>query len=324
MTGCWVRSRFGGKGVNIKERLRAHVSHHHGLLGTVVELALSTDSEASARRAETIIIDEVARLQRVFTLFDDASELRRWQRGEVSPGPELLEVLSLALDWQRSSRGAFNPLVGRLWDLWAHAGAGGQLPSRRAVAAAARAIGTPAYRVDGDDVVVLGDVDSVNLNAIAKGWIIDRACAGAYEDADVDSITLNAGGDLVHYGAEAVVVDIEDPRRPYDHLPPLMQVELSNGALATSGGARRGFEIAGRQYSHVFDPRTGYPAGRVASASVIAADAATADVIATVLTVLDPSEGVAYAETVDGVECCVIDADGSVFRTEQWATAEIG
>lgn len=312
------------KGVNIQERTRAHVSHHHGLLGTVVELALRTDSEAGALRAEATIIDEVARLQRVFTLFDDTSELRRWQRGEASPGPELVEVLSLALDWQRSSRGAFNPLVGRLWDLWARAGAGGQLPTPRAVAAAVRAIGKPAYRVDGDEVVMLGDVDSVNLNGIAKGWIIDRACATASEEPGIESITLNAGGDVVHYGAEAVVIDIEDPRRPYDHLPPLLQVELGNGALATSGGARRGFEIAGRQYSHVFDPRTGYPAGQVASASVIASDAATADVIATVLTVLDPSEGLAYVETVGGVECCVIDADGSVFRTKRWARSEIG
>jgi thiamine biosynthesis lipoprotein len=289
-----------------------------------VELSVRSVSESSARRLEAVIIEEMARLERVFTLFDDSSELVRWQRGEADAGPELSEVLSLALHWQRSSRGVFNPMVGRLWELWASAGARGQLPSPRGVAAAARAIGAPAYRVEGDAVHAVGEVDAINLNAIARGWIIDRAARLADDYPEVDAVTLNAGGDLLHRGTQAVVFGIEDPLHPYDHLPPLVQVEISDGALATSGGSRRGFEIAGRQYSDVFDPRTGYPADHVASASAIAQDATTADVVATVLTVLPPAEGLAYVDTLDSVACCVVANDGSIHRTKAWAEAELG
>jgi thiamine biosynthesis lipoprotein len=303
--------------------MKTFVSRHHGLLGTVVELSVRIASEEGARRVAGATIDEMTRLQNLFTLFDDGSELRRWQRGETEPGRELAEVLSLALSWQRSSRGAFNPMAGLLWDLWSAAGAGGQLPAPRAVAAAARAIGVPAYRVDGSVVSVLTDVAAVNLNAIAKGWIIDRAFDVASQEPGVESITLNAGGDVLHRGTTTIVIGIEDPHRPYDNVPPLLRVELRNGALATSGGSRRGFEIAGHQYSHVFDPRTGYPVHEVASASVAAVDAVTADVVSTVLAVLTPAEGLAYASTLEAVACCIIAGNGSIHRTDQWAAIEV-
>lgn len=83
-------------------------------------------------------------------------------------------------------------------------------------------------------------------------------------------------------------------------------------AVATSGRARRGFRIDGRWYSHVIDPRTGWPVDAPASVSVVAPTAEVADVVATVVGVLGPRDGLAVAERLgySGLGCLTIESDG--------------
>lgn len=79
----------------------AYVFRHARLLGTMVEVRLDAESVAVARAADPIVTNEIDRLERVFSAFDPSSELRTWARGETTaPGPELTELLLLALEWQ--------------------------------------------------------------------------------------------------------------------------------------------------------------------------------------------------------------------------------
>lgn len=162
-----------------------------------------------------------------------------------------------------------------------------------------------------------------NLNAIAKGWIVDCSLRRACEVDGAVGLTINAGGDLLHRGPRALIVGIEDPQRPYDNEPPLVRVRLPHGALATSGGARRGWAIAGRWYSHVIDPRSGQSVDHVASASVIAPDAATADAVATVLSVSSVPDGLAFVARLEDVCCCLITRDGELHRDGGWLAAQV-
>jgi thiamine biosynthesis lipoprotein len=163
----------------------------------------------------------------------------------------------------------------------------------------------------------------MNLNAIAKGWIVDAAVSVAMEDPAATGITVNAGGDIVHRSAEALVIGIEDPRRPYDNVPPLARIRLEAGALATSGTTRRGWEIGGRWYSHVIDPRSGWPVRTTCQASVVADDAAAADAIATTLTVLGADEVGPFGDIIDGVAFLRIDEHGRTQRNEAWERLEV-
>ena len=88
-----------------------HVVRHEPLLGTVVDVRV-IGSASAADLADRAVVTEVERLQRIFSAYDPGSELCRWRRGEqFTPSPELVEVLALALDWQRRSEGRFNPLA---------------------------------------------------------------------------------------------------------------------------------------------------------------------------------------------------------------------
>lgn len=299
---------------------------HQPLLGTVVEVRCDGADDATAEAVDAAVVAEIERLERIFSIHDAGSELRRWQRGEVdAPGAELSEVLASALDWQASSGGAFNPAAGAVVALWLAAEARGEPPPPVEQAAVAAVIARPLYHLDPGgvprlDVPVSPDAERgvIDLNALAKGWIVDRALGAGRAVAPPEAdVVVSAGGDLAHTGPGSARIGIENPLRPYDNEPPVVTVEVRHGGLATSGRARRGFRIGGRWYGHVVDPRTGATADHVAGITVVAPDAATADVQATILGLMTPTDAVAHGEA-EGVACLVIAPDGTVTVNDRW------
>lgn len=300
---------------------------HEPVLGTTLELLIDATSEACAREAERAVLAEFDRLERVFSVYATDSELRRWQRAEITEtGEELRALLRLSLEWFERGRGAYNPAVGRLTARWKEAAESGTRPSAVELSQLAASIATAPYVFDGNGVLtVTGDIDGLSFNAIAKGFIVDRAVAVALACDGVTSVMLSAGGDLVHRGSkpggEPIVVGVEDPFNPYDNAPPLTVVNVHDAGVATSGSARRGFVVDGVRYGHVIDPRTGWPVEHVASVSVMAGDAVTADVVATITGVLPIDEAMAFADSV-GVACLIVPIEGPVLRNERWLSAE--
>ena len=289
-------------------------------MGTVVELLIDGEPSVLAA-AERTVVAEIVRLERVFSAFDTSSELHRWRTGATDlASDELVELLTMSLSWQQRARGAYNPAVGALTRAWSAAEATGEAPSEAELVRLARSIREPRFAIADGAAVRLGDCREVNLNAIAKGFIVDRAAAAGMAVAGVDAITVNAGGDLVHRGAGSITVGIEDPRNAYDNTGPLTALTIAREAVATSGSARRGYYVGARRFSHVIDPRTGQPVDRVLSASVVASDAVVADIVATVASVLDPPEGVAFVERLAGVGCYIVDRDGTVWQSSSWTS----
>lgn len=270
------------------------------LLGTRVEIEVRASSAATVARAEQAVIAEMQRLEAVFTVFDTSSDLHVFAATGVTDVPELAVVSDLALDWRQRTRGLFEPSIQPLMQRWDAAEIAGVPPTDLELAALVAAV----------DEGAIPD----NLNAIAKGWIADHAATSITTDPTVDGVWVNAGGDVVHRGIGSLRVGVEDPRRPYDNAPPLAVVELHDEALATSGGTRRFWTIGGRRYSKVLDPRSGRPLERLRSASVIAADAVTADVLATVALVATVDETLSLASDADAA-CLLVTAEGEVVST---------
>lgn len=294
------------------------------LVGTVVEVVVTGGSEEQARTAADTIVTEMERLEQVFSAFRDDSELSFWKRDEGGPvGPNLCAVMSAAVLWQERSGGLFNPLAGELSALWAAGEQAGRVPSDNELAAAVASIHEPRFEMRDGAPVRLGDCSKLNLNAIAKGYIVDRALAAAPQTDEVVSVLVSAGGDMAHRGDEPARIGIEHPLRPYDNEPPIAFVELCGAALATSGPARRGFRIAGERYSHVIDPRTGQPVDTHASISVIAPTAMEADALTTALGALTPQAAVEQLDERDDAGCLIIDPSGKLVMDSTWAAMAV-
>lgn len=288
---------------------------YYPLLGTNVSIAVTAATSAAAEAAEATAADEMVRLQALLTIHDPASEISRWRAGELEhPGPELTAVLALAADFWTRSGGAFHPGTRQLTQVWRRAADTGTPPSDAELAALASGLRQLPYRFEGGTITRRGDCSAVDLNAVAKGWIVDQAVAAALT-GDVLSVVVNAGGDLRHAGEGSVSVAIADPLHPGRTLD---RVALSNAGLATSGPAFRGFQVGERWYGHVLDPRTGWPVESRPSTSVLAATAAIADAAATVLGVLDLDAGQRALGDLDGLGVLAQLPDGTLDTRGCW------
>ena len=244
---------------------------HENVMGTSLELRVRADFDVAARRAENCVLAEIDRLSAIFSGYDPSSEFRRWQSGPREPvqvSSELFSVLHASDRWREASGGAFEPRVQWLSDIWSAAERRGRLPGAVELAEAKAVLARPAWRLEGPTVTRLSDAP-VSLNAIAKGYIVERAAESALVDG-VRGLLLNVGGDLRVRGDFTRTIGIASPDSDTESSAPIALVELKDRALATSGRSQRGFRIGGKWYSHIFDPRTLQPVEGIASASVIA------------------------------------------------------
>lgn len=295
---------------------------YHPLLGTNVEIrvdALAGGADAAQRLAadaEDAAVEEMLRLQAVFSVHDPTSELCRWRSGDTGAvSTELRDCLAAAEHWWFVSGGAFHPASARLRALWLAAETAAELPDDDDLAEVVAGLVTLPFAVREGLVERTGDCSGVDLNAIAKGYVVDGAVAAATRSPGVVDVLVNAGGDLRHEGDRTLEVGVEDPA---DRGVPAAVVALAGGALATSGSVHRGFRVDGTWYGHVLDPRTGRPVEERPSTTVRARDAVTADALATVVNVLGWPAAEPLVAGVPDVAVLTIDAAGGVRRGGAW------
>lgn len=299
------------------------VFDHENVLGTSLEIQVDTESEAAAIAVESSVLAEIDRLARIFSSYDEASEFSRWQSTLGRPvvlSPELFELLAASDRWQKRSQGAFNPAVESLSRLWRLGQDRNSLPTESELAAALAIVNRPqwALNLETRQATRLAN-GPLNLNAIAKGAIVDRACElAAKQRNDVHGVVVNIGGDLRAIGDEPQRVDVADPFHDAVNDHPLSTIFVQNRGVATSGNYRRGFTINGKRYSHVIDPRSGQPVTRLASATVVGPTTSEANALAVVFNVLPPEQSLAIAETLTGFEWLIVTADGRQTRSNGW------
>jgi FAD:protein FMN transferase len=302
--------------------------HQEGILGTSLDLTVACRDQAQADAAYKTVLDEIERLRTILSTYDPASEISRVMasRTPVRVSPELLEVLQTADAWRTRSGGAFNAQLGDLIALWSSAAKADRLPDADALQAAATRAAQPLWQIDpqAGTVLRLADVRP-NIDALAKGYILEKAVRAAQaKDPTITGLLLAIGGDIRTVGSPAEgpgaawLVGVTDPHHNQDNAAPLARIRLADAAVTTSGHYGHYYTIGGRQYSHIFDPRTGRSVQGVAGATAVAPDAATADALSTTLCVLAPEDGLRLVASVPGAQCLIVADDGRTFASPGW------
>ncbi len=301
-----------------------HVAHFERVLGTALEVQILADRREQAGRAETALLTEIDRLELIFSRFLPQSELNRWlgSTGAVPVSPELGMVLRQALTWTQLSAGAFHPATEALSKLWKEAEVSGRLPDVLGVLDQMQGALYSVTEEAGHWAATRLSSLPLGFNAFAKGFIADRAAEAAFLVPGARQVLVNIGGDLRVLGPQPVQVGIADPGTLADNAAPVSLVRVAGQGAATSGRARRGFTVNGQWHSHVLDPRSGQPAAHIISASVVAPDSASADVLATIFSVLDPPASLRLADSLPDVACLLVGEHGQVFRNARWTDLE--
>lgn len=275
-------------------RLVAVVSNPARVMGTtctlvaVVPLRRQEAGQRALREAEAAL----RRVEAHMSTHLDRSELSRLNdapAGQAVPlSADTLTVLAAARGFSDATEGAFDVTCRPLVELWRDAGRSGSLPSPPAILQARGRSRWDLLELLPDGAVKSNAGTRVDLGGIAKGWGVDQA-AEALEQAGVHGAMVEVGGDLRVLGVQPdrALWPVE-VRHPFaDGI--LATLQLSQGAVATSGNYARFAVIEGRRFSHIIDPRTGWPADATPSVTVVAPDAMTADAWATALSVLGPA-----------------------------------
>jgi thiamine biosynthesis lipoprotein len=225
---------------------------------------------------------------------------------------EFAEVIACALHWALASGGAVDPTVGPLvacWGFGPDAQARG-LPASRALAEVRARVGWQRLAFDETSGSLLqqGDI-TLDLSGIAKGFAVDHGVE-ALRGLGLTDLLFEIGGELRGIGRRPggqpwqVQVDSESTAT--------RRVALADMAIATSGDRWHRREHEGRRWSHTIDPRNGEPVAHgLASVTVLHAQCMQADALATVLTVLGPDDGLAFAERHDIAALFVSHGDAS-------------
>jgi len=293
------------------------------IMGTVVEIKGFSTDEKKLDRAISDAFAEMRRVDEKFSSFRPESEISRLSSagGAFKVSKETAQLLKLGQRISRLSDGAFEMGLGRLKQLWAIESDAPKVPTEQQIRAALEQIGPEDLQIEGTLVRKAHPDLQIDLGGIAKGYAIDRAIEVLRQEG-VQSAAVNAGGDIRLLGdrnGEPWKIGIQHPRRTEQVLATL---PLSDRAVVTSGDYERFFEKDGIRYHHIFDPLSGRPARLCQSVTVVAADAATADALATAVFVLGPIKGFKLLEEQQGVEGLMVTAAGEVLRTSglQWST----
>jgi FAD:protein FMN transferase len=299
---------------------------HENVLGTSLELRVRADSRAAAEAAEERALREIDRLAVIFNGYDPASELSRWQERPAASrivSPELFEVLECSDLWIEKTAGAFDPRAEALTRLWSSCAREGRLPTEDELLRARILMTPPAWKLDrGARTAERHSQCPISLNGIAKGYIVGRATLAALDSKEIGGVLLNVGGDMRVAGDFTATVGVAAPWADSESSDPLMFIAVRDRSVSTSGSSQRGFRIGGKWYSHVFDPRTGEPVERVASATVVARRSVDADALAKACCVLEPEQALRLIHSLPGTECLIVKTNGALIKSNGWPLLE--
>ncbi|WP_330115260.1 FAD:protein FMN transferase [Pseudomonas sp. JS3066] len=230
------------------------------------------------------------------------------------PAP-MLELVSFAGDLSKDSNGAFDMTVEPLLNLWGFGpqSRGEQVPSAVAIAAAKANVGHQHLSIRGQELCKDAPVQ-LDFNSIAAGYAVDRVVTHLGE-LGVGSALVEITGELKAFGRKPDGspwrIAIEAPRD--DRQVAQKIIQLDGVGVSTSGDYRNYFEKGGKRYSHTLDPATGAPISHnLAAVTVVDESALRADGLSTLLLVLGPKAGEAYAER-HGIAAFFVIREGQGF-----------
>jgi FAD:protein FMN transferase len=241
----------------------------------------------SAARAA---LDRVDNIETRLTVFRNTSALMQLNRtaanGPVSIGTDLLYLLLLCQEVHEATEAAFDITSAPLSRCWGFLRRQGGIPSNDDFSRALERVGMQHVVIEADAGTVMFDRPGIELNlgAIGKGWALDRV-ADTLQMTGVNAL-LSAGRSSVRAVTPAAqteaapagwLINLTSPRLE----KPIGRVTLRHGAVGTSGAGEQFFEVDGKRYGHIIDPRTGWPTEGALSVSVLAAEAAVADALST-------------------------------------------
>jgi len=286
-----------------------------GIMGTRIAVELWSEQRAAGEAAIDAVMADMRRIDAAMSTYKPDSELSRVNaeaaKGPVKITPELLGLLSTALEYSRITDGAFDityASVGFMYDFRAR-----QRPSEAQIRDHLPAVNYRLVQLDraASTVRFLRDGVRIDLGGIAKGHAVDSGIA-ILKKRGIRHALVGAGGDSRVIGdrfGRPWIIAIRHPDRP-DEI--VTRIPLVDTAISTSGDYERYFDEGGTRHHHILDPKTGRSASAVRSATVLAATATRTDGLSKTAFVLGADAALKIYERLGDVDAVLVTPEGQV------------
>jgi len=247
-------------------------------MGTTFSVVLYGDDRSHLEHAARLALDEARRIDALISNYQPASEWSEVNRDAASRpvhvSRESFGLIEDCVRYSERSDGAFDITVGPLVKAWGFFKDEGRLPAPAAIAAARERVGASKLMLDADAATIRFAVPGMELDpgGIGKGYAVDRMTVVLRQQGVRDALVSGGGSSVYGMGAPP-----DEPRgwpvsirSPDDARHTAATVYLHELSISTSGSYEKFFRAGGKVYSHIMDPRTGYPAETSGAVSVVA------------------------------------------------------
>lgn len=293
------------------------------LMGSRFEITVIANDDKEANRYIDLATVEITRIEKLISSWDPTSQTSEINRNAgikpVTVDEELYTLIGRSVELSKLTDGAFDISFASMDKIWRFDGSMTEMPSKEAVAASVAKVGYKNIILDPENFTVflkLPDM-KIGFGAIGKGYAADKAKKLLMEQG-VKSGIINASGDMTTWGKQ---MDGSDWKvaitNPMDKNKAFAMLPIDEGAVVTSGNYEKYVVFNGMRYSHIIDPRSGYPATGIISATVFAPKAELADALATSIFVMGIEAGLNFINQIPKIECILIDEEGNIFTSNQ-------
>lgn len=291
-------------------------------MGSRFDISVVADNETLGNEYNNLAINEIKRIEKLISSWDENSQtsLINTNAGitPVKVDDELFQLIQRALKISKLTKGAFDISYASMDKVWHFDGSMKEMPPENAIKESVSKVGYQNIILDPVNHTVFLKLKGMKIGfgAIGKGYAADKA-KELLVLKGVKSGIINASGDLSAWGKQpdgkdwmVAIVNPLNKEKVFSWMP------IHNSAVVTSGNYEKYVNLNGQLYSHIIDPRTGYPSKGILSVSIFTKSAELADALATSVFVMGVDTGLNFIDQLKDVECILVDGENKVITSK--------
>ena len=288
------------------------------LLGSPFEITVVAKDSVQGNLFSDLAIAEVKRIENLISDWIPTSQISKVnQNAGVSPvkvDKEVYDLVDRATKISKLTSGAFDISYASMDKIWKFDGSMKEMPTEEAIRKSVEKVGYQNIILNSKDTTIFlkNKGMKLGLGGIGQGYIADKIKA-LLQEKGCNSGLVNVSGDINTWGKQpngntwtVGIVNPMNKNKVFATFP------LDDSAVETSGSYEKYVTFNGKRYSHIIDPRTGYPASGIISVSVFAKQTELADALATGIFVMGVEVGLDLVNQLKGIECIIVDDKGGI------------
>lgn len=292
------------------------------LMGSRFDVTVVANDSVEGNKYIDTAVAEISRIEKLISSWDENSQTSEINRNagikSVKVDSELFELIERAIGISKLTDGAFDISYASMDKIWKFDRSMTTMPSEEEITASVSKVGYQNILLNKENSTVFLKLEGMKIGfgAIGKGYAADKA-KDLLISKGVPSGIINASGDMNTWGKQpngkewkVAITNPMDKNKVFALLP------ITNGAVVTSGNYEKFVNFNGTRYSHIIDPRTGYPSTGIISVTVFAPKAELADALATSVFVMGKEAGLDRINQLPKIECIIIDDKGNITKSK--------